>query len=176
MQLNHLLLSCLRSFGELLKLVNAPRYNYKDEVSAASWIDELGRLQIWAGNVGAHQTGSSSLEFRLRDSSHIWDEVTNLLTDLERLLAEAQKYISAEDHGSDASSTDDSSDEESTTELQALYGEVVTIIQCLYKLAMIIRNPAQHDFLAESYKTDTTAFEPLMNSMCATNSRRLRKN
>ncbi|KAL8877743.1 MAG: hypothetical protein Q9198_004297 [Flavoplaca austrocitrina] len=160
MQLNHLLLSCLRSFGEFLKLVNAPRYNYKDEVSAASWIDELGRLRIWAGNVGAHQTGSSSLEFRLRDSSHIWDEVTNLLTDLERLLAEAQEYISAEDHGSDTSSTDDSSDEESTTELQALYGEVVTIVQCLYKLAMIIRNPAQHDFLAESYKTDTTAFEP----------------
>ncbi|KAL8979961.1 MAG: hypothetical protein Q9205_004831 [Flavoplaca limonia] len=160
MQLDQLLLSSLRSFGELLKLVNAPRYNYKDEVSAASWIDELGRLRIWAGNVGAHQTGSSSLEFRLRDSSHIRDEVKNLLTDLERLLAEAQKYISTEDHGSGTSSTNDSSDEEPTTELQALFGEVVTIIQCLYKLAMIIRNPAQHDFLAESYKADTAAFEP----------------
>ncbi|KAL9038333.1 MAG: hypothetical protein Q9180_003202 [Flavoplaca navasiana] len=160
MQLDQLLLSCLRSFGELLKLVNAPRYNYKDEVSAASWIDELGRLRIWAGNVGAHQTGSSSLEFRLRDSSHIRDEVTNLLTDLERLLAEAQECIATEDHGSETSSTNDSSDEELTTELQALFGEVVTIIQCLYKLAMIIRNPAQHDFLAESYKTDTAAFEP----------------
>ncbi|KAL9633029.1 MAG: hypothetical protein Q9204_003563 [Flavoplaca sp. TL-2023a] len=160
MQLDQLLLSSLRSFGELLKVVNAPRYNYKDEVSAASWIDELGRLRIWAGNVGAHQSGSSSLEFRLRDSSHIRDEVKNLLTDLERLLAEAQKYISTEDHGSETSSTNDSSDEEPTTELQALFGEVVTIIQCLYKLAMIIRNPAQHDFLAESYKADTAAFEP----------------
>ncbi|KAL9033398.1 MAG: hypothetical protein Q9180_005967, partial [Flavoplaca navasiana] len=79
---------------------------------------------------------------------------------LGRLLAEAQEYISAEDHGSDTSSIDDSSDGESMTELQALFGEVVTIIQCLYKLAMIIRSPAQHDFLAESYKTDTTAFEP----------------
>ena len=159
MQLNELLLSCLRSYGELLNLVNAPRYKYKDEVLAASWIDELGRLRIWAGNVGAHQTGSSSLEFRLRDSSHIRDEVTHLLTDLGRLLAEAQEYISVEDHGSDTSSTD-SSDEESMTELQALFGEVVTIIQCLYKLAMIIRNPAQHDFLAESYKADTAAFKP----------------
>ena len=160
MQLDQLLLSSLRSFGELLKLVNAPRYDYKDEVSAASWIDELGRLRIWAGNVGALQTGSSSLEFRLRDSSHIRDEVKNLLTDLERLLAEAQGCIATEDHGSETSSTNDSSDEEPTTELQALFGKVVTIIQCLYKLAMIIRNPAQHDFLAESYKTDTTVFEP----------------
>ncbi|KAL8887373.1 MAG: hypothetical protein Q9192_006340 [Flavoplaca navasiana] len=160
MQLNQLLVSCLKSFGELLKLFNAPRYNYKDEISAASWIDELGRLRIWAGNVGAHQTSSSSLEFRLRDSSLIRDEVAHLLTDLGRILAEAQEYISAEDHGSDTSSTDDSSDQESTTELQALFGEVVTIIQCLYKLAMMIRNPAQHDFLAESYKADTAAFEP----------------
>ncbi|KAI4275758.1 MAG: hypothetical protein LQ337_002973 [Flavoplaca oasis] len=160
MQLNDLFLSCLRSFGELLKLVNAPQYSYKDEVSAASWIDELGRLRIWAGNVGAHQIGSSSLGFRLRDSSHIRDEVTQLLTDLSRLFAKAQEYISAADHGSDTSSTDNSSDEESMTELQALFGEVVTIIQCLYKLAMIIRNPAQHDFLAESYKADTAAFEP----------------
>ncbi|KAL9038048.1 MAG: hypothetical protein Q9180_003370 [Flavoplaca navasiana] len=160
MQLNQLLLSCARSFRELLRLVNDPRYNYKDEVSAASWIDELGRLRNWAGNVGAHQTGPSSLEFRLRDSSHIRDEVTNLLTDLGRVLAEAQTYISSEDLGSETSSAEDSTDEEPMTELQALFEEVVTIIQCLYKLAMIIRNPAQHDFLAESYKTDTAAFEP----------------
>ncbi|KAI4276260.1 MAG: hypothetical protein L6R38_005709 [Xanthoria sp. 2 TBL-2021] len=160
MPLRNLLLSCLRSFRELIRDIDAPQYSYEDEVAAASWIDELGRLRIWAGNVGAHQSGPSSLEFRLRDASHIRDEVTDLLTDLERLLDEAQEYLSAEDYEDDTSSTNDSLDEDGVTELQALFGELVTIIRCLYKLAMLIRNPAQHDFLAESYRTETVAFEP----------------
>ncbi|KAL8648704.1 MAG: hypothetical protein Q9226_005888 [Calogaya cf. arnoldii] len=160
MPLHDLLLSCLRSFGELIRGIDAPQYTYEDEVAVASWVDELGRLRIWAGNVGAHQSGLSSLEFRLRDASHIRDEVTDLLTNLERLLDEAQEYLSVEDHEDDMSSTSDSLDGNPTTELQALFGELVTIIQCLYKLAMLIRNPAQHDFLAESYRTETLVFEP----------------
>ncbi|CAO1606292.1 hypothetical protein XANCAGTX0491_009791 [Xanthoria calcicola] len=160
MPLSSLVLSCLRSFGELVREIEASQYGYEDQVPAASWIDELGRLRIWAGNVGAHRNGPSSLEFRLRDASHILDEVTRLLTDLERLLNEAQEYISAEYHEEDETSSDDSLDEDPVTELQALFGELVMIIQCLYKLAMLIRNPAQHDFLAESYRTDTVAFEP----------------
>lgn len=160
MPLSSLVLSCLRSFGELVREIEASQYGYKDEVPAASWIDELGRLRIWAGNVGAHQNGPSSLEFRLRDASHILDEVTRLLTDLERLLNEAQEYISAEYHEEDETSSDDSLDEDPVTEFQALFGELVMVIQCLYKLAMLIRNPAQHDFFAESYRIDTVAFEP----------------
>ncbi|KAL8847620.1 MAG: hypothetical protein Q9221_007350 [Calogaya cf. arnoldii] len=160
MPLHELLLSCPRSFGELIRDVDAPQYGYEDEVAAASWVDELGRLQIWAGNVGAYQSGLSSLDFRLRDASHIRNEVTDLLTNLERLLDEAREYLSAEDHEDDMSSTSDSLDEDPTTELQAMFGELVTIIQCLYKLAMLIRNPAQHDFFAESYRTETKLFEP----------------
>lgn len=160
MPLSSLVLSCLRSFGELVKEIEASQYGYEDEVPAASWIDELGRLRIWAGNVGAHQNGPSSLEFRLRDASHILDEVIRLLTDLERLLNEAQEYISAEYHEEDETSSDDSLNEDPVTEFQALFGELVMVIQCLYKLAMLIRNPAQHDFFAESYRIDTVAFEP----------------
>ncbi len=160
MSLKSLLLSCLSSFNDLINDVDAPQYSYESEVPAASWIDELGRLRIWAGNVGAHQTGPSSLDFRLRDASHIQDEVTKLLKDLERLLEEAQEYIYEEDHEDESLCGSDSLDEDPVTELQALFGELTTIIQCLYKLAMLIRNPAQHDFLAESYRTETAAFEP----------------
>ena len=160
MSLKSLLLSSLSSFNDLINDVDAPQYIYESEVPAASWIDELGRLRIWAGNVGAHQTGPSSLDFRLRDASHIQDEVTKLLKDLERLLEEAHEYIYEEDHEDESLCGSDSLDEDPVTELQALFGELTTIIQCLYKLAMLIRNPAQHDFLAESYRTETAAFEP----------------
>ncbi|KAL8911554.1 MAG: hypothetical protein Q9172_007653 [Xanthocarpia lactea] len=159
MLLKGLLLPCLSSFDDLINDVDARQYSYEFEVPAASWMDELGRLRIWAGNVGAHQTGPSSLDFRLRDASHIRDEVTKLLKDLKRLLKEAHGYISREDHEDESLCGSDSLDEDPVTELQALFGELATIIQCLYKLAMLIRNPAQHDFLAKSCRTETAPFE-----------------
>ena len=78
-----ILVPCLKSFNELQEQVERLDYSREAEVSAASWRDELGRLRVWAANIGAHQTGQSSLDFRLRDASHISKQVTKLLKDLE---------------------------------------------------------------------------------------------
>ena len=50
--------------------------------------DELGRLRIWCANIGAHRTGRSSLDFRLRDASNIKRRVLSLLDDLNESLNE----------------------------------------------------------------------------------------
>src|SRR4051794_39618294 len=50
--------------------------------------DEYGRLRVWAGNIGAHQSGRASLDYRLRDASHIKDQIIRLLDDLQLSLRE----------------------------------------------------------------------------------------
>lgn len=47
---------------------------------------ELGRFKIWCGNLGAVQTGTSSLDFRLRDSTVMRTNVLKLLDRLQRTL------------------------------------------------------------------------------------------
>ncbi|KAL8672722.1 MAG: hypothetical protein Q9224_007561, partial [Gallowayella concinna] len=155
-----LLLSCLDTFTELGKLVSNPSYErYDNEVVAAAWVDELGRLRIWASNVGAHQSGQSSLDFRLRDASHIRNEVVKLLDSLKRLLDEAIQYLTADSHDDYSLPADEDLEDNPIKELQGILEELMTINHCLYKLAMIVRNPSQHDFLKESHRTETTAFK-----------------
>jgi len=37
------------------------------------------RFKTWAGNLGAHHVGKSSLDYRLRQASHLQDQVIYLL-------------------------------------------------------------------------------------------------
>lgn len=46
--------------------------------------DEFDRFKIWAGNIAAHRKGRRSLEYRLRDASHLKDETHNLFSALDR--------------------------------------------------------------------------------------------
>ena len=66
-------IACLTSFNELIGETNGlpPHDTGELGLIPAAWEDELGRLRMWAANIGAHQTGQSSLDFRLRDSSYI---------------------------------------------------------------------------------------------------------
>ena len=153
-----ILVPCLKSFNELQEQVERSDYSQEAEVSAASWGDELGRLRVWAANIGAHQTGQSSLDFRLRDASHISKQITKLLRDLEQSLHDILDELSGD--RTDVLEDDDSwPGEESTTELQQLHEEVINIIDCLYQLSMLIRKPAEHDMLIGSRAGDMTQFE-----------------
>ncbi|MCJ1451659.1 hypothetical protein MMC28_001999 [Mycoblastus sanguinarius] len=154
---------CLKSFNQIREQVEQPEYSYEGKVPSVSWTDELGRLRVWAANIGAHQTGQSSLEFRLRDASHISQQITKLLGDLHQIIDDVAEELSVDD----AESSEDGIDAEdawpdnvSTSELQQLYEEVVNIIDCLYQMSMLIRKPAQHDLLVGSRKSDAAAFEP----------------
>lgn len=100
-----------------------------------------GRLRIWAANVGAHQTSQSSLDFRLRDASHVRQEILNLLADLGGLLDNIIVYLK-EGPSDDDPWSENESDDDPIIELQAYFRRVDTTIKCLYKMAMLIRNPA----------------------------------
>lgn len=54
-------------------------------------LSHLARFKLWAGSLGAHrQSGSRSLEFRLRDASRIRNHVVSLLQDLDRSTGEGE--------------------------------------------------------------------------------------
>ena len=156
-----ILIPCLKSFNQLQEQVEQPSYSFEGEVPSVAWGDELGRLRIWAANIGAHQTGQSSLDFRLRDASHISKQIMKLLQDLGRSLNDTINELSED--GTKASEDDETSavwpEQDSTTELQQLHEELVNIIDCLYQLSMLIRKPAQHDLLVGSRISDKAEFE-----------------
>ena len=155
------LIPCLKSFNQLQKQVERKDYTREGEVSSTTWGDELGRLRVWAANIGAHQTGQSSLDFRLRDASHISTHISKLLRDLEQSLHDVFDELS--EKNVETSEDDELSaawpSDQSTTELQQLHSEVVNIIDCLYQLSMVLRKPAQHDMLVGSRTKDKEEFE-----------------
>ena len=99
------LIRCLKAFNQLQEQVEQSDYNHEEDVSSILWGDELGRLRVWAANIGAHQTGQSSLDFRLRDASHISNQITKLLQDLEQSLKDVFEELS--DDGTKLSEDDE---------------------------------------------------------------------
>ncbi|KAJ5354972.1 uncharacterized protein N7496_012184 [Penicillium cataractarum] len=131
---------------------------YSAEIPHALWQDELGRLRVWAANIGAHQTGQASLDHRLRDASHIKEQTLRVLRRLQRLLQDLRDGLHP---GSGSEDMSDSGDEHGgTSEVQMIYQEVHDTIGNLFQLSMIIRKPAQHDRLRGTKRSDAAGFEP----------------
>ena len=78
--------SCMNSFGTLSIALKNPNRDFQDQIRLEDVQDEFGRFRIWSGNIGAHKTGKSSLNYRLRDASHIRQRVVSLLEDLNEIL------------------------------------------------------------------------------------------
>ncbi|KAL9616431.1 MAG: hypothetical protein Q9160_008707 [Pyrenula sp. 1 TL-2023] len=136
---------------------------------ALPWEDELGRLRVWAGNIGAHQRGQASLDYRLRDASHIKGQITSLLEDLQNLLQDAEEALSEplkvaveqdepRKKGQTPINIDGEDDMES--EEEQIFREIADVINCLFKMSMLIRRPARHDRVIGSQKADAVSFEP----------------
>ena len=89
--------ACLDIFNEFIEDIRLSELGAEGLVLGA-WEDELGRLRIWAADIGAHQTSQSSLDFRLRDASHIRVQIAKLLQRLLRKLVDA-KDVLIEDKG-----------------------------------------------------------------------------
>ncbi|KAL8950928.1 MAG: hypothetical protein Q9222_003050 [Ikaeria aurantiellina] len=151
MSIRNALIHCLRRFKNVIEAVHEPAYCSGSKASTDQWSDELGRLRIWSADVGAHQAGQSSLDFGLRDASHVRQEVISLLADMRELLDEAkQDYLDALD----------SPTQDQQNDFRSLFGAFITIIQCLYKLAILIRNSPQHDLRSQSYTKEIDVFKP----------------
>ncbi len=155
------IIACLKAFNGFIEEIQDPDKDEPEGVQVQTWQDELGRLRIWAANIGAHQTGQSSLEFRLRDSSHIRQQIIKLLDELPQRLQNVRDVIAeGEDEDVESLGGSSSEDEESQTEIQQIRKSVATIINCLFQMSILVRKPAQHDLLVGSRKADVTAFEP----------------
>jgi hypothetical protein len=55
-----------------------------------AFIREQDRFKVWVGNIGAHKRGQSSLDYRLRDASHLQHGVQELLNNLIENLSEGR--------------------------------------------------------------------------------------
>lgn len=129
-------------------------------LSIPGWEDERGRLRMWAANIGAHQTGQSSLDFRLRDSSQIQQQVRRLLENLARHLEDARTVLTeGEDSDVESINGSDSGNEEPQSELQQLRSNVASLVKCLFEISVLVRKPARHDVRIRSKDIDLAAYE-----------------
>ena len=134
---------------------------------------EEARFKIWSGNIGGHSTGRRSLQYRLRDASHLQKQVKSLLKELHELLADAHAIANGEkvpwDHIEDdelsiGSDSNSEPDRVPATEMGQIAQNVSDVIDCLLRLSVAIRNPAPHDRFATSAATsgsiDASHYEP----------------
>lgn len=152
-------INCLKLLKRLVSSDGILQYEH--EVPPTLWNDELGRLRVWIANIGAHQTGQSSLDYRLRDASHVKVQVSRLLRRLERACGDAWDIFdnsAAEEE--DESSDSDGDSSPGQTELQKIYHTLRDTLNCLFRMSMVIRQPAQHDRLRGARRSDTVHFEP----------------
>lgn len=96
-------LGCLRAFTALrdalrardddIKLSPSPSEDQPPPLTLREVQDEEARFKVWCGNIGAHQDGRRSLEYRLRDASHIRKQVIKLLSNLAESLEDGETLI-----------------------------------------------------------------------------------
>ncbi|KAI4124007.1 MAG: hypothetical protein LQ338_005031 [Usnochroma carphineum] len=153
------LLACRTVFNELIQEFQDLGTEKPEGLYIQDWEDEQGRLRMWAANIEAHQTGQSSLDFRLRDSSHIQQQIIKLLDELLQRLQDVRAVLE-EGEDQDVESIEDSSseDEAPQTEIQQLRRNVATIINCLFEMSILVRKPAQHDIRVGSRQADVAAY------------------
>jgi hypothetical protein len=80
---------CLEAFESLTALLSREDTS-TDGITKANFADGYDRFKVWAGNIGAHRRGQSSLDYRLRDASHIQQKVLSFLSELQSSLAEGK--------------------------------------------------------------------------------------
>jgi hypothetical protein len=87
---------CLRAFQDLSTAI--AEVNQTQATKYASTLplfpDEFGRFKVWSGNIGAHRLGRGSLDYRLRDASHLKTRFVDLLNDLHDSLTDGTSSVS----------------------------------------------------------------------------------
>ncbi len=167
--------AALRSFQSLVGYLNDDQ-NDTHNLSPtriplrAGFEDEFTRFKMWAGNLGAHQNGRASLDYRLREAPHLQEQVVYLLKDLSQSLQDAlaipvnpeaeretkevdelQPAAPASSHNDlDQSSEDgftDSEDGDIIPEDRSarLLADIEEAIDCLLRLSVAIARPAPHE-------------------------------
>jgi hypothetical protein len=158
---------CLQQFD----LIRHNEEIYEISKEAKVTIDEsFDRFTIWKNNIGAHRTDTASLEYRLRDASHIKEMIEESLQDIILSLSDANEIITGDktpweenihDNVDDCGPEDgsDSDPESDRTELYQISTYVLETVKSLLRLSITIKNPAPFDRFLRSREIDITPFE-----------------
>ena len=155
-----LISTCLNSFNTLIRWITFSQ-RAKD-FSIDAWADELGRLRIWAANSGAQEINQASLEFRLRDASHIRDQILSLLENLRARLNDACIVVTEgypNYHFGENLLGEDSDDEGPLGDMKELLITVTSIMKSLFLMSILVRKPAQHDSRLAFNRSETNSFK-----------------
>jgi hypothetical protein len=149
---------CLRNFTAVTESEALARY--ETEVPRRRWLDELGRLRVWSGNIGAHQSGQSSLDYRLRDASHLKVETIKLLNRMLHILQNVMEVVNEDGEEELEVEIEDDDETHDMTEIQQLYRSIVDVVNSLFQISMAARRPADHDRLLNMKIKNGSFFEP----------------
>ena len=150
---------CLEKFKGIVALLKAGSSVDVDERSISLWEDELGRFRIWTANIGAHRQDSSSLNYRLRDDSRIRNRLSDLLFQLQELLQETLRLLVNGEKEVDDPEDDETFSDDTEPPVRRQHGFVTRLLDCLFEMSMLIRKPAQSDFLHGGCSTEAKAYE-----------------
>ncbi|QGI66328.1 hypothetical protein CEK26_010283 [Fusarium fujikuroi] len=142
--------SCINGFQYLLSSLRGTAPRFLQQMPPSTIEIQLGKFRVWCGNLGALQTGYSSLDYRLRESAVMQENVSKLLQQLDIALEESTAVISGErlpfDEESMPSDISEESDDDAsneyfpTTELSMRVTSITDILNNLYRLSYKIRN------------------------------------
>ncbi|KAF5616778.1 transcription factor Cys6 [Fusarium tjaetaba] len=173
MPIAHNVRNVLNSFRTVATSLNH-EIDYLDEKVEFDGLRELPlslenenvRFKMWAGNLGAHQSGPASLDHRLREAPHIQEQVLYLLRDILESLEDIRvlmprkeppkdsadiedkpEYLPASPDSEDSFTDSDLDKDERTpeTRLSTLCTDIAEAIDCLLRLSLAIANPAPHE-------------------------------
>ncbi|XTI84220.1 hypothetical protein V2W45_1366184 [Cenococcum geophilum] len=142
--------ACLGSFTRLTAALTEASAENCESMPPDKLEWELGRFKIWCGNLGALQSGRSSLDSRLRESTVMRTNLLKHLARLDQTLIKStevasgarlplEKLLKPED-SSDDSSSEESEDGDEPRELVLHMGTIKEILSDLYMLSFRIRN------------------------------------
>ncbi|KIW90528.1 uncharacterized protein Z519_09175 [Cladophialophora bantiana CBS 173.52] len=149
------LLERLKSFNGLL--ARDDLFKSSSGIPKCVWNDELGRLRVWAANIGAHQKDQSSLDYRLRNASHIKSEIINLLQSLKMTLQDLEEILV---EFNEKCRADDDDDDGREAEVAEIFNDMVQVITNLYRMSILVRQPSQQDRFLRYQKDDAAGYEP----------------
>ena len=85
--------ACFSLFRQVLIELEQSSVNVTQKIRPSDVRDEIGRFRLWCGNIAAHRKGKSSLDYRLREASHISGQARELLRDLRVILEESMDRL-----------------------------------------------------------------------------------
>jgi hypothetical protein len=182
MPIADLVQQCLQQFNSLQH--NEEIYEI-EKIVKIIFGESFDRFTIWTNNIGAHRSDTSSLEYRLRDASHIKQIVEDTLQDIVQSLSDANgillgdkipwekdiqedllnernediEYYDNADSNVYLKLDSDYHAESNQNELHQLSTYLLETVKCLLRLSITIKNPAPFDRFLRSRDIDIKPFE-----------------